>query len=159
MRRFLVMTVLGLLVTTTSAWAADDEGPALAPAVAAAAAGLAPIAVQLPAPRMPSLTRPAALPALYVAAAGLQAYDAYSTLTVLKNGGVEANPLMKGITARPAMFVALKAGVAAASIMAAERMWKNHNRVGAIVTMVASNAFMAYVATNNARVLGQLQAR
>ena len=50
-------------------------------------------------------------------------------------------------------FVALKATVAATSIMAAEKMWKHGNRIGAIGVMVASNVAMGFVAANNARVL------
>lgn len=101
--------------------------------------------------------RPAALPALYVASAALQGYDAYSTLTALKQGGLEANPLMKNIVKHPAAFVALKATVAATSIMAAERMWKNGNRLCAVGVMVASNVAMGFVAASNARVLATLQ--
>lgn len=160
MRRILVAPFLGLLLMTPPAFAAEEKGAALAPAFAAAAASLAPageIAEKLAAPRVPSLQRPLTLPVLYVAAAGLQAYDAYSTLAVLRHGGVERNPVMTGLTKHPVAFVAVKAGVAAASIMAAERMWKNHNRVGAVMTMIASNAFMAYVAANNARVLSQVK--
>ena len=64
---------------------------------------------------------------------------------------------MKGITKSPAAFIGLKAGVTMVSIMAAERMWKNHNRVGAIATMIVSNGLMTAVAANNARVLSQLR--
>lgn len=45
---------------------------------------------------------------------------------------VEANPVMKTVTKSPIAFVALKATVAATSIMAAEKMWKSGNRTGAV---------------------------
>jgi hypothetical protein len=161
MHRLLTASVLGLALTATSAFAEDQTttGAVIAPAVTAAAITLA---QRLDLTQVATATpwvaphRPLVLPALYAGAALLQGYDAYSTLTVLKHGGVEANPVMKGITKYPAVFIGLKAGMAAMSIRAAERMWKSNNRIGAVVTMVASNSLMAFVATNNARVLGQL---
>ena len=161
MRRFLAASMFGVMLTATPAFAADDNGQVIAPAVTAAATALAQNATLASSidfsPRLRTDRRPMVLPALYATTVGLQAYDAYSTLTVLKNGGVEANPVMKGITKNPTAFVALKAGVAAMSIMAAEKMWKDHNKVGAIVTMLASNGFMAYVAAHNTRVLNQIR--
>ena len=97
------------------------------------------------------------LSSLYAGSAFLQGYDAYSTLTALKSGAVEANPLMKGITKSPAAFMALKAGMTMASIMSAERMWKNNYRAGAVIMMIASNGMMAAVAAHNASVLRRVQ--
>jgi hypothetical protein len=161
MRRFLAASMFGVMLTATPAFAADDDGQVIAPAVTTAAAALAQnqtLAANIDfSPRFKTERRPMVLPALYATTVGLQAYDAYSTLTVLKSGGVEANPVMKGITKNPTAFVALKAGVAAMSIMASEKMWKDGNKVGAIVTMLASNGFMAYVAAHNTRVLNQVR--
>jgi hypothetical protein len=109
------------------------------------------------APRIVTPHRPLVLPSLYASSAFLQGYDAYSTLTALNRGGTEANPLMKGITKSPIAFIGLKAGVTMMSIMAAERMWKDNNRLGAVLTMVASNGFMTFVAAHNAAVLHQVQ--
>ena len=163
MRRVLVALSLGTLLTASTAVAADQEGiTAVAPSIGTAAISLVPKA-ETAAAATPSIARavefrrPSILPALYSSAAILQGYDAYSTLTVLKHGGVEANPFMKGVAKHPTAFVGLKAGVAVMSIMAAERMWKNHNRVGAVLTMVVSNSVMAMVAANNARVMSQVR--
>ena len=163
MRRTLVASLVGVLMTASSTFAAEENGAAatLSPAVTAAATTLAQrtdlaATINL-APRLQKSDRPLALPALYVGSALLQGYDAYSTLTVLKHGGTEANPLMKGITKSPVAFIGLKAGMTAMSIMAAEKMWKDHNRIGAVVTMVASNSVMAMVAAHNSRVMGQLK--
>jgi hypothetical protein len=101
--------------------------------------------------------RPSALPALYVGSAVLQAFDAYSTLRALNQGAVEANPLMKTTAGSPVALIGVKAAATAASIFAAERMWRSHNRTGAIVTMVVSNGVMALVAQHNASVLSGLQ--
>jgi hypothetical protein len=65
--------------------------------------------------------------------------------------------MMSGITKNPAAFVAMKAGVTTASIMAAERLWKTNHRMGAIGLMIASNAMMGVVAAHNSRVLSTLK--
>ena len=160
MRRTLVGSLVGLLLMTSSAFAADDNTTtAVTPAIAAAATSLVrpDLAANLTtAPRI-APRRPLVLPSLYAGSAFLQGYDAYSTLSALKNGGTEANPLMKGITKSPVAFIGLKAGVTMMSIMAAERMWKDNNRLGAVLTMVASNGFMAAVAAHNAAVLQRVK--
>jgi hypothetical protein len=161
MRRTLVGSLVGLLLMTSSVFAADDQTTAtVTPAIAAAATTLVrpDLAANVNiAPRIAAERRPLMLPSLYAGSAFLQGYDAYSTLTALKNGGTEANPLMKGITKSPVAFIGLKAGVTMMSIMAAERMWKDNNRLGAVLTMVASNGFMAVVAAHNAAVLQRVK--
>ena len=158
MRRTFAAPVLATLLVAAPAFAAAADADARVPALDLTAVTAAAAPAEQAPPNFTStiearLRRPAALPALYVASAALQGYDAYSTLTVLKNGGIEANPFMKGVVKQPVAFVALKAGVTATSILAAEKLWKNGNRVGAIGLMVASNAVMGFVAANNARVL------
>ena len=161
MRRTLVGSLVGLLLTTSSVFAADDDTTTtVTPAIAAAATTLArpDLAANITiAPRTAAPHRPLVLPSLYAGSAFLQGYDAYSTLAALKHGGTEANPLMKGITKSPVAFIGLKAGVTTMSIMAAERMWKDNNRIGAVLTMVASNGFMAMVAAHNAAVLQRVK--
>lgn len=161
MRRLLVATLLGAALSTP-AFAADatDTQPAalvVAPATIAAVANTTSASTDVATRTDWKYGRPSMLPALYATSAALQGYDAYSTLTALKNGGREANPLMKGIVKSPAAFVAMKAGVTMASIMASEQLWKNHHRVGAIGLMVASNLMMGFVAKHNAQVLSTLK--
>jgi hypothetical protein len=161
MRRTLVGSLVGLLLLSSSVFAADDDTTTtVTPAMAAAAATLArpDLTANLNvAPRIAARRRPLALPSLYAGSVFLQSYDAYTTLSALRNGGTEANPLMKGITKSPVAFIGLKAGVTTMSIMAAERMWKDNNRVGAVLTMVATNGFMAAVAAHNTAVLHRVQ--
>lgn len=162
MRRLLCALALGAALASpaSAADATDAQVPALnvTPAMLAAATVPAPAAAQDFGTRSSyTRNRPGMLPALYAASAALQGYDAYSTLTALKNGGVEANPIMKTVVKNPAAFVALKAGVTATSIMAAEKMWKSGNRVGAIGVMVASNVMMGMVAAHNSKVLSTLK--
>ncbi len=158
MRPFIALLFAALLVASP-AFAGDAE---TTPALVINDVAVADVTAQLPTPNFSTriesrLRRPSLLPSLYVGSTVLQGYDAYSTLTALKHGGVEANPLMKNITKSPIAFVALKASVAATSIMAAEKMWKNGNRLGAIGVMVASNVAMGFVAANNARVLARVR--
>jgi hypothetical protein len=129
---------------------------AATPAAAADGDAAAPVTV-VPARVERALARPAVLPALYASYAALQAYDVYSTRQALARGAREANPLMQGVVGRPGAFVALKAGVAAGTILAAERLWKNDKKAAAIGVMVASNLVATVVASRNARTLRQLR--
>ncbi|MGC4082574.1 MAG: DUF5658 family protein [Vicinamibacterales bacterium] len=164
MRRLLCATILGAALISP-AYAADADD-AKTPALSVTPAMLAAAVTPAPAPAANAdlgtrstfkYGRPSMLPALYATSAALQGYDAYSTLTALKSGGVEANPLMKSVVKNPAVFVALKAGVATTSILAAEKMWKRGNRMGAIGVMVASNVMMGVVAAHNSKVLSTLR--
>lgn len=163
MRRTLVGSLVGLLLMSSSAFAGDADDnttPTVTPAIAAAATALArpDLTANLTrAPRIAAPRRPLALPTLYAGSVFLQSYDAYSTLAALRRGGTEANPFVKGITKSPVAFIGLKAGVTMMSIVAAERMWKDDNRLGAVLTMVATNGFMAAVAAHNTAVLHRVQ--
>ena len=53
-------------------------------------------------------------------------------------------------------FVAVKAGLAVGTIVAAERLWKT-NKPAAIAVMLASNSVAALVAARNTRTLRQLR--
>lgn len=173
MRRFLVAAAMGLLMTVSPVFAADEPAAAGATPVGTAAASVAPrldtaSAVAEATASWPRLEtthrstfnpyrRPKALPGLYAGTIALQGYDAYSTIAALRAGAAEANPLMKSVTKNPAAFIALKGGVATLSILAAERLWKEDRRVAAVVSMVVSNSVMAMVAANNASVLHRLR--
>jgi len=108
------------------------------------------------APAWTPASRPLALPALYAGSAALQAFDAYSTLQALHLGAREANPLMQGVAVNPALLIGMKAAVTAASIVAAEQMWRQHHQLRAIALMAVSNGVMAAVAAHNASVISSL---
>ena len=98
--------------------------------------------------------RPSLLPALYVSLAGLQTYDAYSTLTSLNNGdSVETNPVFRGVMGHPAALISLKSAVTVGSIYITERLWRRQHRTAAIALMATMNGMMAIVAAHNASVL------
>ncbi len=97
--------------------------------------------------------RPLVLVPMYAGLVALQGYDTYSTLAAIRNGAVELNPLMRGTTGQPAVFVAFKGATTVASIYAAERLWRNHRKGAAIALMAVTNGMLAIVAANNASVL------
>jgi len=105
----------------------------------------------------PSVARGPMLPVLYGTLAGLQAYDGWSTMKAVRLGATEANPAVAGIASNASAMWAVKAGVTMVSIYAAERLWRQHRRAEAIVTMVAVNGMMAAVATHNASVMRGLK--
>lgn len=47
------------------------------------------------------------LPPLYASFVVLQAYDGYATTTGVRNGGVDSNSVMRGLSDRPAVVWAL----------------------------------------------------
>lgn len=89
---------------------------------------------------------------LYVSFATLQMLDVHSTSRALANGGVEANPVMRGVAGNPAALVAVKAGVTASTILLAEKV-RSKSRVGAILLMAALNSTYATVVAHNYRVV------
>lgn len=94
--------------------------------------------------------RPDALMPLYLSYATLQALDIHSTMRALDRGAVEANPLMKNLTASPASLVAVKAAGAAGVLYTTEQLWKK-NPTAAVVFMIAANSAMAFVVQHNYR--------
>lgn len=159
MSRAALVLTFGLVIGSAAAGFAADGGAeqaALTTSAAAAVPGMAADVDWSLAPvRMSAVRtqRGALLPSLYVTLATLNAFDAITTTEALAAGtGTEANPLMRGAAGHSAALWAVKGGATAASILLAERMWHNHNRVAAVATMVISNGLMAAVAANNARV-------
>src|SRR5215831_15454524 len=127
MRRTALASLLAVMTFAGSAHAAEENGSSgqvpmapVAMSTVATVAGLTQYfdvnAAAIATPRSSVLQRPSALTSLYVGSALLQGFDTYSTLKVLHAGGAEANPMMRGVTSNPAAFIALKAGIAAASI-------------------------------------------
>ena len=100
--------------------------------------------------------RPSWFMALHVLTAGLRVADAHSTLSGLKTGAVEANPLMSPVAKNGPALVAMKAGVAAGVIYATERMSRG-NRVAAVLTAIAINGTYAMVVAHNYRLARSLR--
>jgi len=87
---------------------------------------------------------------LYASFAMLQTLDAHSTLRAIENGATERNPLLGNLAGQPAGLYALKAGVAASTILLTEKVRRKHP-VSAIVLMTALNSFYATVVVHNYR--------
>ena len=104
------------------------------------------------------VSRPPVLAALYVSYAALQAYDVYSTTRALGRGAREANPLMQSVVGNTPGFIAVKAVAGIATVIGAERLWRQH-KAAAIAVMFAANSVSAVVAARNALTLRQLSAR
>jgi uncharacterized protein DUF5658 len=115
--------------------AAGDDAATAPPPLAARAGVTAP-------------TRPSALVPLYVSLGSLQALDLASTLHALDRGGVEANPVMRGIVDSPPCVIALKAGFTGLVIYSGEKLWKQH-RTAAILWMVGLNGAYAAIVAHN----------
>jgi hypothetical protein len=90
----------------------------------------------------------ATLAGLYASTVTLQMLDVRSTYAVIGRGGAEGNPVMAGVVQNKGSFIALKAGLAASTILAAHQLAK-HNKVAAVVTLVALNCTYASVVAHN----------
>ncbi len=95
-----------------------------------------------------SSKRPAMLSALYVSLGAMQALDVHSTLTALKAGARESNPIAAPFTANAGSMIGLKVVSTATTIFFAERLWKA-NRLKAILVLAAINGATAAVAMRN----------
>src|SRR5258708_36941939 len=104
---------------------------------------------------IPQAARPTVLPGMYVALAGLQAYDGYATLRGVRGGATETNPLVGGLAKQPAAFWTVKALSTVTTIYFAEQLWRQHKRGQAIMTMVVANALMGAGAARQAQIVSQ----
>ena len=93
---------------------------------------------------------------MFVSYAVLQTLDIHSTLRVMDRGGVEQNTVLAPLVNRPAAFIAFKAGVTAATLLAANRLSKHH-RVTSYVVMFALNSAYAVIVAHNYRLGDQLR--
>jgi len=103
------------------------------------------------APVAPMSGRSRLFSSLLVSTVVMQALDVHSTYRALGQGAVEANPLMAGVTSNRGAFLATKAAVATATVLAARHMAKR-NKVAAIATLIAINSAYVVVVDHNYRV-------
>jgi hypothetical protein len=92
--------------------------------------------------------RPRLLVPLYVSFGALQIADAHSTLRAIRAGAGEQNPVFRSTVDRPAAFVAVKASMAASTILLTEQFRASHP-TGALVLMAALNSVYATLVTHN----------
>jgi hypothetical protein len=127
------------LVTASPVASSLDQGRLPVAATAAPAPRLAPAAMS---------SRRGVLIPLYASFAALQALDAHSTLRAIHRGAVEQNPMLRSIANNPTALFAVKAGVAASTIVLADKL-RDRSRVGAIVLMAGLNSLYATVVAHN----------
>ncbi|MEO8481886.1 MAG: DUF5658 family protein [Acidobacteriota bacterium] len=100
--------------------------------------------------------RSSLMTALYASTFTMQALDVHSTLKAFGAGAREANPLMANVTKNKLAFVALKAGIATSTVLAAHSMSRT-NKIGAVMTLVAINSAYAMIVDHNYRVARNLR--
>jgi hypothetical protein len=93
---------------------------------------------------------------LYASVAALQALDVHSTLSAFRNGAHEGNPVMSAVTSTTPGFMAVKAGIAAGTILAVRNLAK-HNKVAAIAALIGINAGYGFVVSHNYKLAQSLQ--
>jgi uncharacterized protein DUF5658 len=157
------MTACSLLIAATLTGGSAAEPTTGAPALVATVVSEAWTPAAIPerslraAPAVPAAWtidrpvsgRPAALPVMYAALGGLQAFDIYSTRRAISGGGAqEVNPLMKQAAGSSGVMLAAKALSTAGTIYFAERLWKK-NRKGAMILMAVINGATAAIAVRN----------
>ena len=142
----LIVVTLALIPTMVSAQDLVTPSPIASPLdlVRLPAAATAETAPRLAAT---SSSRGVLVP-LYASFAALQALDAHSTLRGIHRGAVEQNPMLRSFANNPAALFAVKAGVAASTIVLADKM-SDRSRVGAIVLMAGLNSLYATVVAHN----------
>jgi hypothetical protein len=96
--------------------------------------------------------RPSPLPTLYISYGTLQILDVHSTLQGVSRGAQEANPLLRGLTRHTPALVALKAGLAANTLLWSEYLWKRGHRTAAVFVMVFANSLTAVAVLHNYQV-------
>lgn len=171
MRRPLVTVTLSALLAGVPTFAAAQQATTVGLAGAFAAADLAtsdlapaiaastPTEEARPLPSVfeaPRTSQRTSLTALSVMSAALQGLDAYTTLSAVGRGAREANPVVRGAVGNPAVFMALKSSMTAATIYAAQRMWPR-NKGAAIAMLAITNGVMGGVVAHNMSVLRQMR--
>jgi hypothetical protein len=123
----------------------------LANSPASPAPGIAGIRSQPPKIKPSTPRRPPLLIGLYISYAILQGLDAQATIRALHSTSAhEENPVVAPFAAHPAALIAFKAGVAAGTISALDRLFKAHPRM-AMITLAGLNSGYAFVVQHNYR--------
>lgn len=161
-RRLFSIAALGVSLALGAATVAHaqerasfDVSAAVANAITpvAMAAGDVPVQIFRPAP---ASGHSSLMSALYASTFTMQALDVHSTLRAFGAGAVEANPLMTDVTKNKIAFMALKAGIATSTVLAAHNMARR-NKLAAVMTLVAINSAYAMIIDHNYRVARNLR--
>jgi Domain of unknown function (DUF5658) len=88
------------------------------------------------------------LNSLHAVSIATQLLDAHSTIKAIDRGGVEANPLMRGLIDNRPAFIGVKAAGAAGLVYLTHKLWKR-NKTAAIITSAAINSLYIVKVTQN----------
>ena len=136
------IVVIALLLVGAPARAQSSETPEFtAPPIFEMSVNVKPVA------------RPKLMVPLYSTFAGLAASDVYLTWSAVHHGAVEANPLVRPIARDASGLGAFKFATGAVTVLAVERLRRDHPRA-AMWTLAAANAGMMWVVWHNAQVAG-----
>jgi len=90
---------------------------------------------------------------LYTSFAGLTAADGYLTWLAVHRGAVEVNPFVAPIAGDAAGLSGLKVATGAVTLLAVERLRRDHPRA-AMWMMIAANGTMTWAVWHNSQVAG-----
>jgi hypothetical protein len=90
------------------------------------------------------------LPVLFGTYAALQVLDVKSTTAAVRNGAVEANPMVGSMSQSTGQFLAYKAATTAVTYAVVKTIEKKSKKA-AVVTMVVLNGVTAAVVANNVK--------
>src|SRR5262249_26579141 len=93
------------------------------------------------------------MPPLYTTFAGLSAADGYLTWLAVHRGATEANRFVAPIAGDAAGLSGLKVATGAVTVLAVERLRRDHPRT-AMWVMIAANSAMMWVVWHNTEVAG-----
>jgi hypothetical protein len=139
-----VCLTLGILSASHQVTAQEQV---VSPAIRAATssdAAICPELAQTPAPA----PRSSLLVPLYMSFGAMQVLDIHSTQLGLKRGGIEWNPMMRGIVGSPVATAAMKMGATAGIILLSEKLRKR-NAAAAVMTMVTLTSASAIIVSHN----------
>ncbi|MGH7634591.1 MAG: DUF5658 family protein [Gemmatimonadaceae bacterium] len=88
------------------------------------------------------------LTSLYATTILVKGLDAHSTFKAINNGARESNPMIGPLSGSTPGFLALKAGIATATIYAAHSLARR-NKIAAIAALVAVNTSYALIVRSN----------
>ena len=90
-----------------------------------------------------------------ITSAALNAADYFTTIKALKMEGLkEANPFMKNIVKKPAVFAAVKIGITALNYVMLKKLHKKNKTLAWAVSLI-SNFALSYVVANNLHMINQ----
>jgi len=145
----ILVVFIALVIGVMAVPAAAQESTAAEPSVS--------IVIEQPQPESSAWTSKPVRISLVAAFAALQALDVVTTTKALRQGGYEASPIVRGMASRPALFISVKTVMTLWTLWQTEKMAKNGQATGAVVSLVAADALYGVIVARNFQIVNQLQ--